>query len=261
MPTTAPSSGGTAPGTTPWPAGVPWSIFSQGGGPAAAQTWAEQLLQAIGAPITAGNVQFVYDWEVSEGGGGAYNPLNQGPVPGVPQLTSTGSQYGGGAANYVSPAAGIAGANDYLNMPNYVGVLSALDANNPAAAKAALIASPWTPGHYGGGSGFSSAALPAPLDTNPPPAADLGAGQAITGTANLGSGSSSLGTLQAATSPGGLLQSLGNALSPSGWLRVLVTVALTGAGLALILLGLSRLFPGVTRTITTAAAGAAGAVA
>src|SRR5271166_362077 len=96
-----------------------WSIFTDGGGSGAAVTWAQDLLTAIGAPLSAGNVQFVYDWEESEGGGGKYNPLNQGDVSGQPNLTSTGSQYGGGAADFVSWQAGITGAAAYLNMANF----------------------------------------------------------------------------------------------------------------------------------------------
>jgi hypothetical protein len=137
-----------------------WSIFSDGGGDGAALTWAENLLQKDGAPVTPGNEQFIYDWEKSEGGGGKYNPLNQGPVPGHPELTTTGQQYGGGAADFTNYAAGVQGAVDYLNMPNYTAVQAALKANNPQAARSALIASPWAASHYGGGSAFSNAAIP-----------------------------------------------------------------------------------------------------
>jgi len=139
---------------------VAWSIFTQGGGAEVAVGWAEQLLSEIGAPASAGNVQFIYDWEVSEGGGGAYNPLNQGPVPGQPALTTTGSQFGGGAADFASWAAGLTGAADYLAMPAYAGVKSGLLANDPTAARSALIASPWAASHYGNGADFSDAAVP-----------------------------------------------------------------------------------------------------
>jgi hypothetical protein len=137
-----------------------WSIFTQGGGKDVAVGWAEQLLRLIGAPVTPGNKQFVYDWEVSEGGGGIYNPLNQGPVPGQPQLTTSGSQYGGGAANFASWAAGLKGAADYLAMPDFRAIRTNLRANNPVAARSALIASPWAASHYGGGADFSNAPLP-----------------------------------------------------------------------------------------------------
>ena len=144
-----------------------WSIFTQGGGPGAAAAWARAQLQLDsqqwGVNVdTPGNEQFVYDWELSEGGGGANNPLNQGPVPGAPQLTTTGSQYGGGAADYASIGAGLEGTLAYLDMPLYSGVKTGLEQNNPAAAKAALISSPWASSHYGGGANFATAPPPAP---------------------------------------------------------------------------------------------------
>lgn len=146
---------------------MPWSIFTDGGGKPVARGWADALLNQIGAPVTPGNEQLVYDWEVSEGGGGKFNPLNQGPVPGHPELTSTGSQYGGGAADFVSWQAGIDGAADYLNMSNFSKIRDDLQHNNPAQARADIIASPWAASHYGGGSGFSSEALPGQANAIP----------------------------------------------------------------------------------------------
>jgi len=168
-----------------------WSIFQEGGGPGAAGTWAQDLLKAIGAPVSPGNQQFIYDWEVSEGGGGKFNPLNQGPVPGQPGLTTTGSQFGGGAADYASWQAGLQGAVDYLHMPNYKAVLSNLKANNPAAARAALWASPWAGSHYGYGSAWSNDPFPGKTSVLPITATDtsvtgglgglLGGGLSISG--------------------------------------------------------------------------------
>ena len=137
-----------------------WSIFTQGGGKGAAVTWANDLLDAIGAPKSSGNVQVIYDWEVSEGGGGKYNPLNQGPVPGHPELTTTGSQYGGGAADYASWSAGLQGAAAYLNMSNFRAIKNALVSGNSSAARNAIINSPWAASHYGHGSSFSNEAVP-----------------------------------------------------------------------------------------------------
>lgn len=147
-----------------------WSIFSDGGGAGAALTWARDLLAKIGAPESAGNVQLVYDWEVSEGGGGRYNPLNQGPVPGHPELTSTGPQYGGGAADFVSWAAGLQGAADYLGMDNFRQIAEDLRANDPQQARADIIASPWAASHYGGGSAFSDSPIPGHASALPGPA-------------------------------------------------------------------------------------------
>lgn len=137
-----------------------WSIFSQGGGSGSAVTWAKDFLAELGAPDTPADEQFIYDWEKSEGGGGKYNPLNEGPVPGHPELTTTGSQYGGGAADYASWQAGLQGAVDYLNMSNYTAVRSALMQGNADAARTALIQSPWAASHYGYGASFASDPLP-----------------------------------------------------------------------------------------------------
>jgi hypothetical protein len=176
---------------------MPWSIFTDGGGPGAAYTWAVDLLKKIGAPQTAGNEQFVYDWERAEGGGGKFNPLNQGPVAGHPELTSTGPQYGGGAADYVSWSAGLQGAADYLAMPSFVSVWGDLRQNNPAAARADLIASPWAASHYGGGATFPDTPLPGHKSALPPgggSASSSGASSSPTGIAAIGSGLSDLNT-------------------------------------------------------------------
>src|SRR6266567_217824 len=138
---------------------MPWSIFQQGGGPGAAATWSEEALRRIGAPANTPNKQLIYDWEVSEGGGGAYNPLNEGPDPGKPWL-SGGSQFGGGAADYKSYAAGLTGFHDYLNMQNFSAIRDDLRHSDPVSARTDIINSPWAASHYGGGSAFSDAPLP-----------------------------------------------------------------------------------------------------
>jgi hypothetical protein len=134
-----------------------WSIFSDGGGDGAALQWATDFLNMLGAPATVSNIDFVYQWEKSEGGGGKYNPLNQGPVPGNPSLTTTGQQYGGGAADFASWQAGLQGAVDYLHMSNYTQVLAALMRGDGQSAKTALWNSPWASSHYGYGSAWSNA--------------------------------------------------------------------------------------------------------
>lgn len=134
-----------------------WSIFNQGGGDAAAAQWAKDLLTALGAPQTPSNLQFIYDWEVSEGSGGQYNPLNQGPVSTHPELTTSGSQFGGGAANYASYSAGIQGAVIYIgSYSNYTHVKTALLAGDGVTAKQALWTSPWASGHYGFGANWAN---------------------------------------------------------------------------------------------------------
>lgn len=148
---------------------MPWSIFQQGGGEGAAVTWAQDLQTSLGIPVNQADTQFIYDWEQSEGGGGAYNPLNQGPVPGHPELTSTGSQYGGGAADFVSWQAGLQGAVDYIQMPAYTGVLEGLKNQDYQGAASALWNSGWAASHYGYGSEWNTSTPPGatPLPVNP----------------------------------------------------------------------------------------------
>ena len=142
-------------------AGVPWSIFEQGGGSGAALTWAEDALREIGAPLNTTNEQVIYDWEESEGGGGWYNPLNQGDDPNDPSLTSTGSQYGGGAANYVSYAAGFQGFKDYLNMDQFSDIKQDLTQSAPYTDTVTdIVNSPWAASHYGYGANWNTSPIP-----------------------------------------------------------------------------------------------------
>jgi hypothetical protein len=145
-----------------------WSIFDYTNGDYVAVIWAVNMLEALNPSWTTQNPppvsvqQFVFNWEKSEGGGGKFNPLNQGPVTGEPQLTSTGQQYGGGASDFVSWAAGIAGAVAYLNYSNYAAVLAAILKGDGNAAATALWASPWAGSHYGYGRAWNTSALPPP---------------------------------------------------------------------------------------------------
>lgn len=202
-----------------------WSIFKEGGGKGSAQTWAESLLTAIGAPTSPGNVQVIYDWEVSEGAGGKYNPLNQGPVPGHPELTTTGSQYGGGAADYASWQAGLQGAVDYLGMSSYTSIKKALVAGDSSAARAAIIASPWAGSHYGNGSAFATDSIP-------------GQDNALPGITNANFITSVGGAVSGAT--GGVFDALVNALGVSDVKDLAERAALILLGTVLLVIGLFR---------------------
>lgn len=151
-----------------------WSIFREGGGDSYAVGWAQQFLTLLGAPVTPGNTTFVYQWEKAEGGGGKYNPLNTGGVYGHPELTTTGTQYGGGANDFASWQAGLTGSTINVSTPgpdNYPAIVSALKANDPAAAQQALFNSGWAASHYGYGSAWPNTGLPgaSPVDFNTAP--------------------------------------------------------------------------------------------
>lgn len=222
---------------------MPWSVFTDGGGPAAALAWAKAVLAKIGAPDSIGNEQFLYDWEVSEGGGGAFNPLNQGPVPGQPQLTTTGSQYGGGAADFASWQAGIEGAADYLSMPLYKDLKADLLANKPAAARTALIASPWASGHYSGDTGVPGSAF----STSPLPNGDNVAALSTAISAQLSSGGGTAQTVGITSAVGSALGGVAGLLgipTPSSIEKSAYKIVVTGVamlgGVTLIALGAWR---------------------
>lgn len=165
-----------------------WSIFQQGGGDNVAVAWAQQLLTKLGVPVTPGNTEFIYQWEKSEGGGGAYNPLNTGGVYGHPELTTTGSQYGGGANDFASWDAGLVGSAINIQTPgpdNYPAIVTALRNNDPASARQALWNSGWAASHYGYGSNWSNATLPGNTSNVIPPsffnASTGGSGSTATG--------------------------------------------------------------------------------
>lgn len=149
-----------------------WSIFREGGGDNVAVAWAQQLLTKLGAPVTPGNTEFVYQWEKSEGGGGKFNPLNTGGVYGHPELTTTGTQYGGGANDYASWNAGLVGSAINIQTPgpdNYPAIIAALKRNDPVGARQALWRSGWAASHYGYGSNWSNAPLPGSSGNAIPP--------------------------------------------------------------------------------------------
>jgi hypothetical protein len=156
-----------------------WSIFSNGGGPDVAVAWAQQLLTKLGVPVTPGNTEFIYQWEKSEGGGGKYNPLNTGGVYGHPELTTTGTQYGGGANDFASWDAGLTGSAINIRTPgpdNYPAIVTALKNNDPAAARRALWNSGWAASHYGYGTNWSNAVLPGASGNVIPPSFFSGTG-------------------------------------------------------------------------------------
>jgi hypothetical protein len=133
--------------------GGTWSIFQQPNGHMQAVIFAESLLNALDAPITPGNVKFVYDWQVSEGGGGQNNPLNGGDFDG---MATSGEQYGGGANDYPDLQTNVRAMAGILENDT----VSALQDDDPTAAMAALFNSEWAGGHYGWGEAFSDAPVP-----------------------------------------------------------------------------------------------------
>lgn len=157
-----------------------WSIFDHGGKSAAA-LWAHDALIVGGCPTTPAMVDFVFDWEVSEGGGGLNNPTNCGPLTFAQcdgwhlpfrVASSTGEQYGGGAADYATREDGIKATVNYWHMDNYTGLYAAMKRGDADGARQALIASPWAASHYHGHLAtdpLPEGWQPAPVDHGKPP--------------------------------------------------------------------------------------------
>ena len=119
------------------------------------EQWAIDLLAGLGntAPTPA-TTAFVVEWTLAEdGSSGAFdrnNPLNTTQDG----FHATHSINGDGVKGYASRADGLAATLQTLSYGYYTDIVAALRANDPAAAKAALRASPWAASHYGGGAGW-----------------------------------------------------------------------------------------------------------
>lgn len=123
-----------------------WSIFRAGGGSPAAATWAADLLEAGGWPQTPTNLQVIYDWELSEGGGGTYNPLN--------------TTLDGG--NYSTISQGLQATVRTLQSPGYAPIVAQLKRGSDyQSTVAAIWNSPWDAGHYGMGASWATSQYPA----------------------------------------------------------------------------------------------------
>lgn len=99
-------------------------------------------------------VAFLMEWTIAEDGGdGALvrnNPLNTTQ----PSSAETGSINGDGVRAYATYQDGLDATLHTLTNGFYDGVVVALQANDPDAARTALWASPWAASHYGGGAGW-----------------------------------------------------------------------------------------------------------
>ena len=100
---------------------------------------------------TAATIAFIVEWTLAEDGGeGALsrnNPLNTTQSSNAETMTINSD----GVRGYATYADGLAATLTTLRYGYYVDIVAALQNNDPAAAKAALIASPWASSHYGGG--------------------------------------------------------------------------------------------------------------
>lgn len=142
----------TAPPATPQTLGV--SLDGPNAALVSPATWADALLNAVGAPDSPENVRAVMAWERAEGGHWAnnaqYNPLNTTQAwPPPPARPDSWPMNSVGVQAYPSWDEGLAATVATLRYPAYTGVLAALRAGSCAPCVAAAVgASPWGTGRF-----------------------------------------------------------------------------------------------------------------
>lgn len=184
-------------------------------------------------------------WIGAESGWGTTKPgsnyLNIGPGVTYPTVTQ----------------AAAATASLITSSPNYTGIVSAAKSGDPAAQIAAIEASPWDTSHYGGQLGAlyqQVAAAPVAVAGQPTLTGltwkDLFLPYAI------GQAAGGAGAALAHGANHAVKSAVSGVLSSAGLQKALLTVAFVVGGLGLVVLGLARIFPGVSRTVTSAVTGA-----
>lgn len=114
-----------------------------------AETFAEALLQRLGVPVSAENIDFITSWEAAEGGhwnnSATYNPLNTTlHLPGSGPMGGNPNQNGGDPVQaYKTWEDGLNATIQTLQHSRYQGIIAALHANNPQAAAQAAVNSGW----------------------------------------------------------------------------------------------------------------------
>jgi hypothetical protein len=180
------------------------------------QSFAESLLNALGAPLTQPNIQAIVAWEAREGGNwhnnARNNPLNTTMrVSGSTGINSVGVQ------SYPSWSAGLQATVKTLQLPAYAGIVTALRAGHGLTGNIPALGT-WSGGGY----------------TSIDPSTGLGYGG---GQGTIIGGSSAPASSTSTSSSG-----------PSGFERVLLDAVLVGAGAFFV-------FRGTKRTLSTAGSG------
>jgi hypothetical protein len=220
--------------------------------------WAAVALKKAGKPVTANNVQNLQRWINAETGGqqGGWardnNPLN---------MTGYGSHPPANSSTFYSFSDLNAAADafaGFMKQSNMSGISAALSANAPAPMfSAAVVASPWAGGHYGGSPTAIAKTPPAadaPTTKNGGPGLLGQIGNAAWDVANtatfgaLGAGSSAIDTASA------FVTLASDLTSPTWWRRI----GIGAAGLAVMTVGLVVFFASTnTGQETVTAAGTA----
>lgn len=111
------------------------------------QPFYASMLGALGAPVTATNLQVMEAWARSEGSRSAYNPWNTTQrAPGA-KVDSNGS------TSFASAATAVAAMKRQFESL-YRPVIAGFGASSAERTVAAIVASPWASSHYGGAADF-----------------------------------------------------------------------------------------------------------
>lgn len=105
----------------------------------------QELLRAVGAPVTRENLRALLAWQRAEGGRATYNPFNTTqPAAGATWYNTFGPNGEFHVRNYPDAETGRHATATTLLNGRYPGILKALRAgNNGVAVAAAIDASPW----------------------------------------------------------------------------------------------------------------------
>jgi murein DD-endopeptidase MepM/ murein hydrolase activator NlpD len=121
----------------------------------AREQFAVDLLAGLGnGKPSLATIAFVVEWTIAEDGGdGALarnNPLNT-TICGYNNVGAINGDGACGVSGYASYQDGLDATVATLAQANFAPLTAALQQNDPQAARAALIASPWAESHYDGG--------------------------------------------------------------------------------------------------------------
>lgn len=119
------------------------------------EAWARDVLAGLGnVQPSAATVTFMVEWSLAEDAGDgamARNNLWNTTQPGFHDLGCMNEDC---VRTYATYQDGVAATLQTLSYGYYAEVVAGLQTNDPARAKAGLIASPWAASHYNGGVGW-----------------------------------------------------------------------------------------------------------
>lgn len=197
--------------------------------------WAASMLKAAGLPTTANNVNNVVRWMAAEEPPSNWydrnNPLN----------ASLGTTSTNGTGSYTSLTIAAQQTAAMLRQSNMKGIYNALAANAPLATfSAAVVASPWASGHYGGSPSAIASVPQPPTVAASVNATDVAGVLALGALANQPSLSIVNGPATGCSSSGGI-DILGVHIGTQCELKALTGGLLVGLGAAMMIIGFAMM--------------------